>query len=346
MSLLFTAGCSSTTEYEDVASGPRVYELVVPANLAATLPSPIRNPGTQEGVELGEKLFYDPVLSQTGTVSCATCHQPQKAFTDGKALTTLGVTGKPLRRHVPSLVNLAWMNGYFWDGGAKDLESMVFGPLTDPDEMGQSLKELTNTLQRHEQYPELFRKAFGTDSVTSAAVARALAQYLRTLISADSRYDKHVRGETGGYMNKEELQGWALFKQHCSSCHATDFFTDNGYHNNGLDSTFSANYEELAFGRGRITGQLSDRGKYKTPTLRNIALTAPYMHDGRFETLDDVLEHYRSGVRMSPALAIELQQEGRLGIALSGAEKANIIAFLTTLTDTGFIKTKSLIAPL
>ena len=142
----------------------------LPSNLGESFPQPERNPITKEGTELGRQLFYDPVLSGNGTVSCATCHQQDKAFSDGRALSTAGITAKPLLRHVPQLVNLAWMNGLFWDGGAKDLESVSFGPLTHPDEMGQDLKVLTHKLQQHPLYPQLFKKAFGSDSVTAAAV--------------------------------------------------------------------------------------------------------------------------------------------------------------------------------
>lgn len=340
--LLAFIGCGST-EQEEVQPMAEKFIPELPPNLAASVPQPEKNLMTKEGVELGRKLFYDPILSKTGAVSCATCHQQDKAFTDGRALTTAGVTGKSLLRHVPSLVNLAWMNGLFWDGGVKNLESVSFGPLTHPDEMGQDLKELTRKLQQHNLYPQLFKKAFGSDSVTSAAVGRALAQFQRTLISANSRYDKYVRTEPGGELTEQELQGLVLFKQHCSSCHATDFFTDNSYHNNGLDNFFPNDDEELAYGRGRISQSPADIGKYKTPTLRNIALTAPYMHDGRFATLEQVLEHYRTGVVASPGLAPELQQQ--LGLPISVVEKEMIIAFLHTLTDDVFVKSKGFAAP-
>ncbi|MCC9166632.1 cytochrome-c peroxidase [Pontibacter harenae] len=334
--LLAMNGCGKL-EQEVVEPVAEKFISELPSNLATNIPQPERNLMTKEGVELGRTLFYDPILSSTGTVSCATCHQQERAFPDGRALTTVGVTGKPLLRHVPSLVNLAWMSGLFWDGGAKNLESVSFGPLTHPDEMGQDLKALTKKLQQHSQYPQLFKKAFGSDSVTSAAIGRALAQFQRTLISANSRYDKFVRKEAGGELTELELQGLTLFKQHFSSCHAADFFTDNRYHNNGLDSSFSDEYEELAYGRGRISQSTADIGKYKTPTLRNISLTAPYMHDGRFSTLEQVLEHYRTGIVASPSLAPELQQQ-QLGLPISVADKAKLIAFLHTLTDEEFVK--------
>lgn len=291
---------------------------------------------------LGRKLFFDPMLSKNGKVSCATCHQPEKAFTDGIALTSAGVSGKPLLRHVPTLANVAWMEGLFWDGGAKDLESLSFGPLTHPDEMGQNLKELAQKLQQHKVYPALFRDAFGSDSITSAAISRALAQFQRTIISGNSRYDKYVRQEAGGTLTELELKGLVLFREHCGSCHTSDFFTDNQYHNNGLDPAYGEAHEALAFGRGRITRRPEDIGKYKTPTLRNITLTAPYMHDGRFATLEQVLQHYTAGIAMSPTLAPELQQHTIPGIPLTTAEQQAIISFLKTLTDEEFIQNPGL----
>ncbi|MEJ8800784.1 cytochrome-c peroxidase [Pontibacter sp. H249] len=338
-------GLASCDKAELIVAEPVVekYNPAVPSNLAASVPSPERNPTTKEGVLLGRMLFFDPILSKNGKVSCASCHQPEKAFTDGAALSTAGVSGKPLLRHVPTLANVAWMQGLFWDGGAKDLESLSFGPLTHPDEMGQNLKELAQKLQQHKKYPVLFQKAFGTDSITSAAIGRALAQFQRTIISGNSRYDKYVRNEAGGTLSEPELKGLVLFKENCSTCHTSGFFTDNQYHNNGLDNTYSEANEAMEFGRGRITGLPKDIGKYKTPTLRNIAITAPYMHDGRFDTLDQVLEHYTSGIIQSATLAPELQQHGRLGIPLTAAEKESIIQFLKTLTDEEFLKNPELL---
>ena len=323
----------------------RVKPGLAPLPVGVEIPFPDRNPFTAEGIALGRLLFYDPILSKNGRVSCATCHQQEKAFTDGVALSKAGVSGKPLLRHAPSLVNLAWAHDLFWDGGAKDLEAVSFGPLLHTDEMGQELRTLTQTLQQHDQYPKLFKKAFGTDSITSREVSRALAQFLRTLISTNSRYDKYVRQEPGGELTTMELNGLTAFNKYCSSCHAMDLFTDNSYHNNGLDSTFSDENEQMQYGRGRITRLAADIGKYKTPTLRNIALTAPYMHDGRFKTLKKVLEHYSAGVLYSPSLARQLQQGQALGIPLSDAEKESILAFLQTLTDEVLLKQKALANP-
>ena len=334
-----TMGGCELRAVEDVVPHPLLPE--VPTNLAAAIPSPTHNPLTPEGIALGRMLFYDPGLSVNGQVSCASCHQQAKAFSDGQALSALGVSGKPLLRHTPSLANLAWMEGMFWDGGAKNLEAVSIGPLTHADEMGQDLSALLLYLREHRQYPLQFKKAFGTDSITSPLVLRALAQFQRTLISANSRYDRYVRKEPGGNLSSLELQGMALFRQHCASCHATDFFTDNRFHNNGLNSEFPEDDEQLAYGRGRITGIAQDIGRYKTPTLHNIALTAPYMHDGRFGTLQEVLTHYSSGIKQSATLAPQLQQNGTTGIALTLQEQERLIAFLHTLTDSTFISNEA-----
>jgi len=315
-----------------------------PPNLSDTLPFPQRNPITKPGIALGKKLFFDPILSGNNQISCATCHQPSRAFTDGLALSDQGVSGKKLQRNVPSLVNLAWQKGSFWDGGAKDLESLVFGPLTHADEMGQDLHELVQELNEQTTYRSLFNKAFGKDTIYSALIARALAQYQRTLISAHSRYDRFIRKEPGAILTAIELKGMEVFEQKCGSCHQfgkgkNDFFTDHAYHNNGLDSTYASGFEGIFQGRFRVTRDSADMGKFKTPTLRNIALTAPYMHDGRFATLEAVLEHYDHEMVNSTTLDTVFQRgDGSVGIPLTEEEKEAIVVFLCTLTDAAFLQ--------
>ncbi len=314
-----------------------------PPNLSDTLPFPQRNPITEDGIALGEKLFYDPILSSNNKISCATCHQPSRAFTDGLALSDRGVSGKKLHRNVPSLVNLAWQKGSFWDGGAKDLESLVFAPLTHPDEMGQDLRELVQELDEQATYRSLFKKAFGKDTIYSALIARALAQYQRTLISANSRYDRFIRNEPGAGFSEIELKGMKIFDQKCGSCHQfgkgeNDFFTDHAYHNNGLDSMYSSDFEGIFQGRFRITRDSADMGKFKTPSLRNLTRTAPYMHDGRFPTLEAVLGHYDHKMINSTTLdAVFQKEDGSVGIPLTDEEKEAIVAFLHTLTDSTFV---------
>lgn len=321
-----------------MAESPADYTFNLPENLNLPMPVPEHNPTTEAGVELGKKLFYDPRLSSDNQVSCATCHQPAKAFSDGLVLSDRGVSKKALLRHVPQLTNVGWYEGFFWDGGAKNLESMVFGPLTHPDEMGQDLTEMIFELSSDPSYPVMFKRAFGQDTIRSAYVARALAQYMRTIISADSRYDRYIRGE-GGDLSPVEQRGMQLVQQKCAACHAfepgvTDYFTDFGYHNTGLNTRYPEGEEGLWKGRFRITFDSAQIGAYKTPTLRNLPQSAPYMHDGRFNTLMQVLDHYEYGVRQSPYLDKILQPtRGQTGIPMTSSEKEAILAFLHSLQD-------------
>jgi cytochrome c peroxidase len=299
------------------------------------------NPLTEDGIALGKKLFFDKRLSGNDQVSCATCHQQNSAFSDGFALTTQGISGKALERNSPALINLAWANnGLFWDGGSTNLESQAFAPLAHQDEMQQNLTELIEELNADAYYPRLFNKAFGR-AINQADIVKAIAQFERILISANSKYDKYVRKESGGNLDADELKGLQLAEQFCFSCHATPLLTDNLFHNNGIDNDFTDDTDlMMRKGRFRITNNLQDLGKFKTPTLRNIEKTAPYMHDGRFGTLEKVLDHYSNGVLASATLDPLLNQNGELGITLSETNKKQLIAFLKTLTDYKYITDK------
>ncbi|HAA18953.1 MAG TPA: cytochrome-c peroxidase [Cytophagales bacterium] len=286
---------------------------------------PERNPMTVEGVALGRKLFFDQGLSQPRGVSCMSCHMPGMAFTDGFAVSRAGVSGKPLLRNSPTLINLAWGEGFFWDGGATNLESQAYGPLQHPDEMNNGdLKRLETYLRQHPEYPALFQAAFGPEAqVDNVEVVRALAQYQRTLVSFNTPWDRHQAGEEGA-LSELALRGWEIFQQQCSACHTPPLFTDQGYHNNGLDAAFPANHEQVRMGRYRITLDSADLGKFKTPTLRNIARTDPYMHDGRFDALEEVLDHYAHGIQPSATLDSALAG----GLTFSDEERAALLAFL------------------
>lgn len=319
--------------------------LAVPAGF----PHPVaatENPLTAEGIALGRMLFYDTRLSGNNKVSCASCHSQQLAFTDGVALASHGVAGTPLVRHASALINLAWMKGLFWDGGSLNLESQAFGPLSAEDEMNQALPVLVEELKAVPDYVQRFKRVF-QGNITTAGIVKALAQFERTLMSSNSRYDKFRRKETGSTLSATELQGMQLFQAKCSSCHSGELFTDNSYHNNGLDADFSnTDHENIFQGRYRITYDVADMGKYKTPTLRNCMVTAPYMHDGRMATIENVLEHYNSGIKMSATVDAQLKQNsGNIGIPLTNEEKNNIIAFLHTLTDSTFIYNKDFSSP-
>jgi cytochrome c peroxidase len=324
---------------------PQAVSLEVPVNFPAYTDD-LNNPLTREGIELGRLLFYDKRLSGNNQISCASCHKQSLSFSDGIALNNIGVSGNVLHRNAPALVNMAWAkNGLFWDGGSTNLESQALGPLTSVDEMHQDLYQLVNELKAVENYVVRFKSAFKSD-ISDATIMKALAQFQRTIVSSSSRYDKYKRGETGGNLTDSELQGLILVQQKCQSCHKGDLFTDNEYHNNGLDDDFSNNsLEGIYQGRYRVTFNTADLGKFKTPTLRNVMLTAPYMHDGRFTTVQQVLDHYSNGIKVSPSLAPSLNPFGIPAIPLSSTDKANIIAFLKTLTDSSFINNPKLSKP-
>ncbi|MFC0777024.1 cytochrome-c peroxidase [Flavobacterium sp. HJSW_4] len=314
--------------------------VAVPDNFPAFIDSKA-NPLSKDGIALGKKLFFDKRLSGDNQVSCATCHQQNLAFSDGFALTRNGISGNALERNSPALINLAWAgNGLFWDGGSNNLESQAFAPLAHQDEMHQNLTELIEELNGDAHYPRLFKIAFGR-AVNQADIVKAIAQFERTLISADSKYDKYVRGEPGGEMDENELSGLRMAEQFCFSCHATPLLTDNLYHNNGIDNDFTDDTELMSKrGRARITHNSNDLGKFRTPTLRNVEKTGPYMHDGRFTSLQEVVEHYNSGVLASTTLDPLLQQDKKPGISLSEIEKKQLIAFLKTLTDYKFLNNR------
>lgn len=328
--------CTDTDDsYQEVLS-----LVTVPDNFPDFIDSKT-NPLTKDGIALGKKLFFDKRLSGNNQVSCATCHQQNLAFSDGFALTKEGISGKALERNSPALINLAWANnGLFWDGGSNNLESQAFAPLAHQDEMHQNLTELIEELNADANYPRMFDKAFGK-AINQADIVKAIAQFERTLISADSKYDKYVLKESGGTLDADELKGLQLAEKFCFSCHATPLLTDNLYHNNGIDNDFTDDSElMMRKGRFRITNNPQDLGKFKTPTLRNIEKTAPYMHDGRFATLEKVLDHYSDGVLVSATLDLQLNKNGKLGISLSETDKKQLIAFLKTLTDYQYLNDK------
>ncbi|GGI26078.1 cytochrome-c peroxidase [Pedobacter mendelii] len=306
----------------------------------------IDNPLTAEGIELGRLLFYDTRLSGNNKISCASCHRQDIAFTDAVALTNIGASGKKLERHTPALFNLAWAkNGLFWDGGSTNLESQAFGPLTSADEMHQNLVELETELKQVPNYVTRFKAVFN-EEVKSANIVKALAQFQRTLISDGSKYDQYVRKENNVSLLDVEISGMNLVKAKCGSCHVGELFTDDLFRNNGIDDTYPDDLEGIYQGRFRVTFNLADLGKFKTPSLRNVMLTAPYMHDGRFKTIDDVLEHYNSGIKISATLDKSLyQNNGNVGIPISATEKIAIKAFLSALTDNSFISNKKFSNP-
>jgi cytochrome c peroxidase len=321
---------------------------------------PADNPLTEEAVALGRRLFYDPRLSGNDAVSCATCHQQHRAFTDGRPA-SVGVSGKPLAFNSMSLANLMWgPQRFFWDGRVATLEEQVLVPIQHADEMGQDLAGLVEELSADPEYRELFDAAYG--ELSASTITRALATFVRTLVSCDSRYDRFLRGELT--LGAEEERGRKLFMAHpdakaslrggnCIDCHS-QFLTSgfgtrlDGFANNGLDEE-----AHLQPGLEAHTGNPAHRGLFKVPTLRNIALTAPYMHDGRFATLEQVLRHYNEGIRASRTLSPLIAEAnnrgefapGRISLELTDEEQAAIIAFLHTLTDETFVSAERFADP-
>ncbi len=315
---------------EDEIPAATPYTLVIPQGLPP-MNIPSNNPLTVEGVALGKRLFYDPILSANNTQSCASCHVQENGFSETTQYST-GIDGIEGNRNAMPLINLGWQTKFFWDGGANGLESQVIGPITNPIEMHETLANVVAKLNAHTEYPELFKAAFGSAEASSQNIMRAIAQFERTLISGNSKYDQYMRGET--FLSSQELNGLSLFtdmeKGDCSHCHSLgSTFSDFEFRNTGLDSI------PLDEGRYLITLNQGDRGKFKTPSLRNVELTAPFMHDGRFQTLLECVQHYNTGFRYSANL------DPNLSFAVKGRmtqqEMDDLVAFLKTLTDMEFV---------
>jgi cytochrome c peroxidase len=307
---------------------------------------PEDNPTTEQGVYLGRMLFYETALSANNLISCATCHQQKLAFTDGKRFST-GFDGTLQARNSMALVNLLWVRHFFWDGRANGLEKQAEVPLTDAHEMGQSLKASVGKLRSKKIYASRFSEAFGSDSISGEKILKALAQFERTLISANSSYDQYLHGTYSP--TASELNGMALFYANpdparnirgaaCGHCHDGPKTFSDLFHNNGLDSI------PKDPGREKITGQAYDKGRFRVATLRNIALTAPYMHDGRFKTLDEVIAHYNEHIiessTLSPFLQNNSNKANSRSLDLTLQEKKDLLAFLNMLTDSSFITDK------
>lgn len=293
---------------------------------------PADNPITNEGATLGRVLFYDTQLSRDGSVSCASCHQQENAFSDPEVFSE-GIDGQLTERNSMALFNLKYNRRFFWDIRENSLEDQVLQPIEHPGEMDLEINSLVERLESVEYYPELFRAAFGDEAVSSDRISKALAQFLRSIRSHDSKYDQFLAGETT--LSALEEEGRDLYFSGdiaCNHCHLSANFFSGGALHNGLDEQYQDH------GLEEVTGNLSDIGKFKTVSIRNIGLTAPYMHDGRFATLDEVIEHYNSGVQSHANLDDRLTVEGTIGgtplqLNLSDQQKAALKAFLLILDD-------------
>lgn len=328
--LLFLSGwimSCSTDEHKDFFS----YKIDRPEHFPP-IEYPISNNDiSKAGFELGKKIFNDPMLSVDNSVACSNCHTKALAFTDAQHNPSVGVFDRSGTRNAPMIANMAFQSEFLWDGGINHLDFVPVFAIENPNEMDETLLNVVHKLNRHSTYPSLFAEVYPeADSITSPQMLQVLSQYMLLLISDQSKYDEVQRGNAT--FTESEKLGFELFNSKCASCHEGVLQTSQQFMNNGLDSVFTD------LGRALITETDQDNGKFKVPSLRNIMLTAPYMHDGRLKTMDEVLNHYSQQVLFSATLAEELiNEDGSLGVALTSEEKESIIAFLHTLTDHEFV---------
>ncbi len=296
---------------------------------------------TYEGVELGRYLFYDPILSKNQKISCSSCHKQEHAFSDSPNNLSTGFNGNQSKRNTPPLFNLAWYEKLFWDGRVVSIEDQVFLPVADHLEMNLNWKIAEKRINKNPFYVKKFKLAFGDTQIDSTLIAKAIAQFERTLISNNSRYDMALRGEI--YLTEEEFAGFTLMndqsKGSCLQCHTTDsdaLGTKGTFSNNGLEDIKSLeNYKDE--GLGGAINKTEYVGHFKIPSLRNISVTGPYMHDGRFNTLEEVIDFYSEGVHLSPNVDSKLIFAKNGGAHLTDEEKRQVLAFLETLTDSVFL---------
>ena len=285
-----------------------------------------KNKLTEEGFQLGRHLFYDPILSRDRTISCSSCHLQQTGFTHVDHQLSHGIDGKIGSRNSLTLINLAWNKNFMWDGGVNNLEVQAINPITSPIEMDEKLENVVAKLQKSPKYKTLFSKAFGDEKVTSQRLLKALAQFTVMLKSSNSKYDKVMRKEVR--FTEQEQHGYDIFKTNCASCHKEPLFSNDKFERNGL--AIDATLNDL--GRIKITSKKEDALRFRVPTLRNIQFTFPYMHDGRFKTLSEVVKHYNSITNKK-----DLPNELSKPMNLSDNDRVDLVAFLNTLTDKEFL---------
>ncbi len=328
LALLAVFGCKAKPSETPLGTPVSVHP---PLGLPA-VPIPSDNPPTTETIVLGRRLFYEPKLSKDDTLACAACHNPQHDFTDGQALSK-GFGGAIGVRNAPTLLNVAYQPLQFWDGRALNLEQQAASPIADPIEMNQSHEVSVTKLARDSVYREMFQKAFGSEDVTLGRIEKSLASFERTLLSGNSAFDRFEYGGDKNVLTPAQVRGLALFinpqKGNCAACHTLNpnyaLFTDGKFHNIGEGVADDGTIKDP--GRFHQTRIDSDRGAFKTPTLRNVANTAPYMHDGNLKTLRSVVDFYAGGGNSNPYLDKEMKS-----IHLSGQDRSDLVEFLNSLT--------------
>ena len=302
-----------------------------PIEIPKHFPKPIysfsNNPITVEKIELGRALFYDPILSKDSTISCSSCHSQYNAFAHVDHALSHGIRDQIGRRNAPALMNLAWQKLFMWDGAINHLDMQSLFPITHPKEMDENLEHVMSKLQQTNIYPKLFFKAYSDTLITGEHTLKAISAFMVSLVSSHSKYDSMILKQA--LFTQQETKGYKLFKMHCNNCHTEPLFANLKFENNGLPVDTTLN----DFGRISITHRSTDSLKFKVPTLRNIEFTYPYMHDGRFMRLGEVIQHYASEIQRQPTLAMQLQKP----ILLSSNDKVDLMAFLLTLTDKTFL---------
>lgn len=286
------------------------------------------NPLTKDGFELGRRLFFDERLSKDNTVSCGSCHQPAAAFAQPAHDFSHGVNDLLGNRNSPAIYNMNWHKGFFWDGGVNHIENQPINPIQNPVEMAERMENVVAKLNADASYKAMFKAAFGDETVNSQRIGKAFAQFMGMLVSSNSKYDKFMRKET--VFTTAEQNGLNTFRAKCATCHKEPLFSDFSYRSNGLKPT-----SHNDSGRARITGLETDMRKFKVPSLRNLSYTYPYMHDGRLESLIDVLDYYSHEIDPSSENLDPMLKDG---ISLSAQEKSDLLSFLKTLDDETFVK--------
>ena len=286
-----------------------------------------KNNFSNEKIMLGRVLFYDPILSKDNTISCASCHSPYNAFAHTDHALSHGIGDSIGFRNAPALMNLAWQKSFMWDGAIVDLDEQAVFPITHPKEMGENLNHVIQKINNTEKYKNLIASAYGIDSINKKQLLQSISQFILSLVSANSKYDSVMLHKLS--FTTQELNGYQLFKKNCSSCHTEPLFTNGSFKNNGLKSSNHLN----DYGRMRITQNKRDSLLFKVPSLRNLSYTYPYMHDGRFTKLSEVLQHYTSNLDANSNMSKELKQL----ILLTPNEKVDLISFLLTLNDRSFV---------
>lgn len=351
VSILFVIACNkddeTPTELVTIDETP----FVLAYGALPTPDLPADNPLTEQGVQLGRMLFYETLLSKDDSQSCASCHRQADGFSDSTRF-SLGVEMLPGKRQAMPVFNMAWhSNQFFWDGRSNLLRDQSLKPIEDMLEMNETLENVIAKLSASEMYQDQFTRAFGSTEVTSEKMSLAMEQFMLSIVSYDSKYDKFLAGEAE--LSESEERGRILYETEynpffpddsgadCAHCHGGANFENDQYMNNGLDTDAGM----MDIGREEVTLNVNDKGKFKVPSLRNIALTAPYMHDGRFQTLEEVIDHYNVGIQESSTVDPTVLNTKDTGLLLTDQDKTDLINFLKTLTDDTFVNEDSYKTP-